>query len=110
MIVSEKLEPKMPFVLVLTFNGRYERGLLEGVADRFNGRILLWFPPTRGKRGLRVVCEDLKLHLEQAYKYKSELPFVPVLMIGDKEHFRAFLAGQTDMALVSPRDIHDLLL
>ena len=97
MIVSEKLEPKMPFVLVLTFDGRRERGLLEGVADRFNGRILLWFPPTRGKRGLKVVCEDLKLHLERAYKHKSELPFMSVLVLGDKEHFRAFLAGQTDM-------------
>jgi len=105
MIVSEKLEPKMPFVLALTFDGRRERGLLEGVADRFDGRILLWFPPTRGKRGLKVMCEDLKLHLERAYKHKSELPFVPVLVLGDKEHFRAFLAGQTDM----PSELRDAM-
>jgi len=85
MMVSEKLEPRMPFVLVLTFNGRRERGLLEGVADRFNGHILLWFPPTRGKRGLKVMCEDLKLHLERAYKHKSELPFMPVLVHGEED-------------------------
>ena len=62
MMVSEKLEPKMPFVHILTSDGRRERGLLEGIADRFNRRILFYFPPTRGERDLGMVCENLKLH------------------------------------------------
>ena len=97
-MVSDKLTPDPPFALVLTFDGRRERGLLEGVADRFNGRILLWFPLTRGRGGLEALCESLREHLERAYRRGKALSFMPVLVLGDKEHFRAALAGRAAMA------------
>ena len=45
MMVSDKLEPRMPFVLVLTFNRRRERGLLEAWLTASTGTFYSGFLP-----------------------------------------------------------------
>jgi len=88
-MVSGKLRPGVKFVLVLTGDGLWERRVLSGLAPKFDGRILLWFPPPLGKTGLENLHEAVKVHLEEAYKSRTDIRgrLIYVLVLIDKEHF-----------------------